>query len=118
MDCTVLGAVAELGRSLIAERVRAGLRDARARGKRLGCPRVIVDAARMGRLRSQGLSRAKIAAEVGIGEGTVYRLAQTCTKTRAILSAVILSMCCFVLVWSQSKDESPLRPESPNRPAA
>jgi hypothetical protein len=35
-----------------------------------------------------------------------------------ILSAVILSMCCFVLVWSQSKDESPLRPESPNRPAA
>src|ERR1700742_3722872 len=33
---TVLGAVAELERSLIGERVRAGLRNARAKGKRLG----------------------------------------------------------------------------------
>src|SRR5437016_3097214 len=36
MIFTVLGAVAELERSLIAERVRAGLRNARAKGKRLG----------------------------------------------------------------------------------
>ena len=36
MVFTVLGAVAELERSLIAERVRAGLRNARAKGKRLG----------------------------------------------------------------------------------
>jgi DNA invertase Pin-like site-specific DNA recombinase len=35
---TVLGAVAELERSLIGERVRAGLRNAKARGKRLGRP--------------------------------------------------------------------------------
>jgi DNA invertase Pin-like site-specific DNA recombinase len=48
MIFTVLGAVAELERSLIAERVKAGLRNARARGKRLGRPRVIVDAARIG----------------------------------------------------------------------
>src|SRR5215472_16508239 len=45
MVFTVLGAVAELERSLIAERVRAGLRNARAKGKKLGRPRVIVDAA-------------------------------------------------------------------------
>jgi DNA invertase Pin-like site-specific DNA recombinase len=38
MIFTVLGAVAELERSLIAERVRAGLRNARAKGKRLGRP--------------------------------------------------------------------------------
>jgi len=36
MVFTVLGAVAELERSLIAERVRAGLRNARAKGKQLG----------------------------------------------------------------------------------
>ena len=36
MVFTVLGAVAELERSLIAERVRAGLRNARAKGKTLG----------------------------------------------------------------------------------
>ena len=39
MTFTVLGAVAELERSLIAERVRAGLRNARARGVRLGRPK-------------------------------------------------------------------------------
>lgn len=36
MTFTVLGAVAELERSLIIERVRAGLKNARAKGKRLG----------------------------------------------------------------------------------
>ena len=38
MVFTVLGAVAELERSLIVERVKAGLRNARAKGKRLGRP--------------------------------------------------------------------------------
>lgn len=38
MVFTVLGAVAELERSLIAERVKAGLRNARAKGIRLGRP--------------------------------------------------------------------------------
>jgi DNA invertase Pin-like site-specific DNA recombinase len=80
MVFTVLGAVAELERSLIVERVRAGLRNARAKGKRLGRPRVAVDAARIGRLRAQGLSWAKIAAQLGVGEGTVYRLAHASAK--------------------------------------
>jgi DNA invertase Pin-like site-specific DNA recombinase len=82
MVFTVLGAVAELERSLIAERVRAGLRNARAKGKRLGRPRVAVDSARIGHLRAQGLSWATIAAELGIGEGTVYRLAHASAKKR------------------------------------
>ena len=38
------GAVAEFERSLIVERVRAGLRNAKAKGKSLGRPRVFVDA--------------------------------------------------------------------------
>jgi DNA invertase Pin-like site-specific DNA recombinase len=38
MVFTVLGAVAELERSLIVERVRAGMRNARAKGKRIGRP--------------------------------------------------------------------------------
>jgi DNA invertase Pin-like site-specific DNA recombinase len=73
MVFTVLGAVAELERSLIAERVRAGLRNAKAKGKRLGRPRVDVDAARIGSLRSQGRSWAAIGVEMGIGEGTARR---------------------------------------------
>ena len=80
MVFTVLGAVAELERSLIAERVRAGLRNARAKGKRLGRPRVIADRAKIARFRAQGLSWAKIAVQLGIGEGTAYRLAHASAK--------------------------------------
>ena len=61
MVFTVLRAVAELERSLIVERVRAGLRNARAKGKRLGRPRIGVDGARIGRLRAQGRSIREIA---------------------------------------------------------
>jgi DNA invertase Pin-like site-specific DNA recombinase len=71
MIFTVLGAVAELERSLIAERVRAGLRNARAKGRRLGRPPVTVDTARIARLRDSGLSLRAIAASLGISVGTV-----------------------------------------------
>jgi DNA invertase Pin-like site-specific DNA recombinase len=82
---TVLGAVAELERSLIAERVRAGLRNARAKGKRLGRPRVEADRARVANLK--GLSWAAIAAEMGIGERTVRRAARGLKAGIAGLSA-------------------------------
>src|SRR2546425_1192028 len=74
MVFTVLGAVAELERSLIAERVRAGLRNARAKGKRLGRPRKVVDAARIASLRSSGTSWRAIAAKLEVGIGTLYRV--------------------------------------------
>src|SRR5271163_4999284 len=57
---TVLGAVAELERSLIAERVRAGLRNARAKGKRLGRPPLSLDASRVARLRAQAKPSARL----------------------------------------------------------
>src|SRR5712664_3184893 len=58
---TVLGAVAELERSLIVERVKAGLRNARAKGKTLGRPRKVVDTVRIAELRSAGRSWRKVA---------------------------------------------------------
>jgi len=73
MIFTVLGAVAELERSLIAERVRAGLPNARAKGKRLGRPRKGVDRSRIAALRRVGRSWAAIGQELGVGEGTVRR---------------------------------------------
>ena len=73
MIFTVLGAVAELERSLIAERVKAGLRNARAKGKRLGRPRKAVDCSRIASLRRSGASWAAIGQELGVGEGTVRR---------------------------------------------
>jgi len=73
MVFTVLGAVAELERSLIVERVRAGLRNARAKGKTLGRPRVAVDAARIGRLRAQGRTVREIAEELGYSRSLVHK---------------------------------------------
>jgi len=43
----IIGAMAEFERSLIQERVKAGLRNARAKGMRFGKPRAQVDAARV-----------------------------------------------------------------------
>ena len=76
MVFTVLGAVAELERSLIAERVRAGLRNARAKGKQLGRPRVAVDAAQIARLRASGHSWRAIANKLGVSVGTVHAAIQ------------------------------------------
>lgn len=70
---TVLGAVAELERSLIVERVRAGLRNALAKGKRLGRPPVVVDIAKIALLRAQGKSWRKIARQMGLAARTARR---------------------------------------------
>jgi DNA invertase Pin-like site-specific DNA recombinase len=85
MVFTVLGAVAELERSLIAERVRAGIRNARAKGKRLGRPRVAVDASRIADLQSQGHSWGTICREIGIiPRGRPSGLSRTCLRSLRI----------------------------------
>ena len=69
----IIGAMAEFERALIQERVRAGLRNARAKGRRLGRPRVIVDVSRIAFLRAQGRSWAEIKDELGVSKGTAQR---------------------------------------------
>jgi len=82
MIFTVLAAVAELERSLIAERVKAGLRNARAKGKTLGRPKRIVDARQVALLRANGLGVRAIAKQLGVGVGTLYRIVPECSKIR------------------------------------
>jgi DNA invertase Pin-like site-specific DNA recombinase len=79
---TVLGAVAELERSLIVERVKTGLRNAKAKGKRLGRLKRIVDAHRISILRAQGAGWKRIASELNVGVGTLYRLVREGSKIR------------------------------------
>jgi DNA invertase Pin-like site-specific DNA recombinase len=67
----IIGAMAEFERSLIQERVRAGLRNAKLKGKTLGRPRRIVNGDQMARLRGQGASFREIAKAVGASPGTV-----------------------------------------------
>jgi DNA invertase Pin-like site-specific DNA recombinase len=71
----VIAAMGEFERELIRERVKAGLRNARAKGKRLGRPKRIVDTRKIAALRAQGLGWKKIATELGVGVGTLYRFA-------------------------------------------
>jgi DNA invertase Pin-like site-specific DNA recombinase len=52
----IVGAMAEFERALIQGRVRAGLKNARAHGKRLGRPRTSVDTAQIAQLRASGAS--------------------------------------------------------------
>jgi DNA invertase Pin-like site-specific DNA recombinase len=77
MVFTVLGAVAELERSLIVERVRAGLRNARAKGRKLGRPRKALDAAKLTSMRAQGASWRAVGAALGVAPATaLYALAK------------------------------------------
>src|SRR5215831_4536867 len=60
MIFTVLGAVAELERNLIRERVMMGLDRAKRQGKRLGRPQKLVDREQVATLRARGLSLRQI----------------------------------------------------------
>lgn len=78
----IIGAMAEFERALTQERVRAGLRNARANGKRLGRPRAMVNVAQIASLRAAGTSWAAISRQLGIGVGTAVRaLQQSLPKT-------------------------------------
>ena len=79
MVFTVLGAVAELERSLIAERVRAGLRNARAKGKKLGRPPVQASDSEIRNLLEKGVPMQMIAKQLGISTSTVCRRARAMT---------------------------------------
>ena len=71
----VTGAFAEFERSMIRQRVNAGLTRAVDAGKQLGRPRI--DPALENRIQSQlraGKGMLKVAAECGVGSGTVRRI--------------------------------------------
>lgn len=69
----IFASIAEFERELIRDRVRSGLAAAKARGKRVGRPRVSVDVRRIESLRRQGRLWAEITRETGISKGTAQR---------------------------------------------
>jgi len=69
----IIGAMAEFERSLIQERVRAGLRNAKLKGKTLGRPPLAVDHDRIARLRASGASIREIAAQLEVSTATVHK---------------------------------------------
>lgn len=69
----LLGAFAEFERQLIKERVRAGLANARAKGKKLGRPKKKIDMEKLLDLRRQGLGIKRIAKSIGLSVGLVHK---------------------------------------------
>jgi DNA invertase Pin-like site-specific DNA recombinase len=69
----IIGAMAEFERSLIQERVRAGLRNARAKGKKFGRPRAQVDANRVFALRREGFSWSQVCRTLNVSKGSAQR---------------------------------------------
>jgi DNA invertase Pin-like site-specific DNA recombinase len=77
----IFASIAEFERELIRDRVRSGLAAAKAKGKRVGRPRVAVDVRRIELLRRQGRSWAQITGETGISKGTAQRAVAELPKT-------------------------------------
>jgi DNA invertase Pin-like site-specific DNA recombinase len=70
---TIIGAMAQLERDMIRERVMAGLAQARAKGVRLGRPTVRIDPAALALLHDQGLPLPEIARRLRCSRSTVKR---------------------------------------------
>jgi DNA invertase Pin-like site-specific DNA recombinase len=78
----MMGVFAEFERSMIQERVRAGLRRAKDEGKRLGRPPIPAETERAIRAALAKNGRPglrKIAATIGVGVGTVQRVSRELT---------------------------------------
>jgi DNA invertase Pin-like site-specific DNA recombinase len=83
----ITGAFAEFERSMIRQRVNAGLKRAVDAGKHLGRPRI--DLALEKRIQNQlraGKGMLKVAAECGVGSGTVQRIKRETEESRPLES--------------------------------
>jgi len=76
MTFSIFGALGEYERSLIIERIHAGIARAKAEGVRFGRPRVYGDEVRAQviQLRAKGMRMRDIARELEVGFGTVWRV--------------------------------------------
>ncbi len=87
---TIISAVAQLERDIIAERVKAGLRRAIANGKRLGRPKALANQLQIQALHEEGMSSRQIAKKLKLSPRTVLRrLRQKPIGNRASRSAVL-----------------------------
>jgi DNA invertase Pin-like site-specific DNA recombinase len=70
----IVGAIAELERNLIVERVRAGMRRARLEGRHIGRRPLEIDRIGVVRDRASGMSLAQVAKAHQISRATVHRV--------------------------------------------
>src|SRR6266516_2274012 len=85
---TIIAAIAQLERSLIVERVKSGLRRARAEGKRLGRPRLKVDERQLRIVASQNLPVRAAAKALGVSPSSYLRLVRQPNGSAAVTGGI------------------------------
>ncbi len=87
MFITLIGSIAELEKSLIVERIRAGMRRARMEGQRLGRAPLNVDRAAIVRDRISGMSLTQVAKRYRVSRATVVRLVSEAKQNQVVVAA-------------------------------
>jgi DNA invertase Pin-like site-specific DNA recombinase len=85
MFLTVLGAISELERSMIIERIKAGMRRRKLDGLPLGRQPLDVDRDELVRDRLTGMSLTKVAKKYGCSRATVVRFVREAQQRTAVV---------------------------------
>ncbi len=85
----IVGAIAELERALIVERVRAGMRRARLEGRRIGRQPLNVDRAAIIRDRARGMSLSELAKAYRISRSSVCRVLRQSSQQMVVSEGVL-----------------------------
>jgi DNA invertase Pin-like site-specific DNA recombinase len=87
MFITMVGSIAELERSLIVERIKAGMRRAKMEGQRLGRTPLNVDRGAIVRDRLSGMSLTQVAKRYRVSRATVVRLVREAKQHEMVAAA-------------------------------
>jgi len=87
MFITMISSFAELERSLIVERIKAGMRRAKLEGQRLGRAPLDVDRAAIVRDRLSGMSLTQTAKRHRVSRATVVRLVKEASQREVTIAA-------------------------------
>ena len=85
---TIIGAISELERSLIAERVRAGMRRAKLEGRRIGRQPLNIDREQVVADRKSGMSLTQVAKKHRISRASVCRLVREAGANTIVVAVV------------------------------
>jgi DNA invertase Pin-like site-specific DNA recombinase len=87
MFLTMVGSIAELERSLIVERIKAGMRRARLEGQRLGRAPLDIDRDALVRDRLAGMSLSTVSKKYGVSRASVVRFVREAQQRQVVAAA-------------------------------
>ena len=87
MFVTLVGSIAELERSLITERIRAGMRRARLEGQRLGRAPLNIDHDALVHDRLTGMSLTSVGKKYGVSRASVVRFVREAKQREMVAAA-------------------------------